>query len=488
MAKLKFWKNKNKRRKVKVDTTFLTSDIGKEKEYFLENLSLMLAAGIDILEILDALGEEVGSKLVKKIIHQVKIDIENGNSISESLAKVKVLPDHLLYLIRVGEQSARLSENMNIVIEQRKKDAEFKGKLRSASLYPGFVIVLMTIIGLGVATFILPRLSNVYKSLDIDLPATTRFLLGAGDFLEQYGIIAVPGFLIAMTALFYFVFVFRRTRFIGQAIMLNTPYFKRLIQEVEVSRFGFLMGSLLNAGLTIDESLELLVNSTPYFAYQKLYAHLEEQIQNGMSFKQSFKSYKKTNKLMPLYARELIYSSEKSGKLSESFLIIGNTYEKRNEETTKDLSVVIEPILLFVVWGAVAFLALSIIMPIYGLVGNLNSVSQGATIDELSTGPTQEELDLAAAEFDQQLANASDEVFIEISEGNTDFIPESSIQINGEEGQKQKIRDDIGGKVIAEVSSLAIFEYINYDQGWYQIVLNSGTYGWISEIYVTKLN
>lgn len=480
-------KNKFGLNKQVFDTTFLTSDIGKEKEYFLENLALMLASGIDILDILESLEEEVTSKLVGKIIQQIKLDIVQGKTVAQALKKAQLLPEHLLYLIEVGEKTGRLSENMSIVIEQRKKDADFKGKLRSASLYPGFVLVLMTFIGLGVAVFILPRLSNVYESLDIDLPVTTRFILNLGDFLETNGIIAIPAFLLTMTLLIYFTFIYHRTKVIGQTILLNTPYIKRIIQEVEVSRFGFLLGSLLEAGLTVTESLELLKKSSPYKVYKDFYTYLEDSIITGRSFKQSFKSFDKIKKFMPLYARQLIYASEKSGKLSQALLLIGATYEKKNEETTKDLSVVIEPILLFIVWGAVAFLALSIILPVYNLVGDLNTVSDGDTAEELDTGPTDEQLDEAAILINEEISQADEDLLNILFESGIqegDEVPSQVLQILGDTDNTVFIRDDIGGSILGAVQGQSRFEYINVTDGWYEIVLQDNSVAWINETQV----
>jgi type IV pilus assembly protein PilC len=346
-----------------------------DKQVLFENLAEMLSSGIDIIVALESIKEEARSKKLQKLCEELKFDIENGSSIWVALEKRKLLDPHLLTLVKIGEQSGNLARNLKVVIEQQKKDRAFKSSLRSASLYPVFVFVLMIIVGLVVALFILPRLSSVYKSLSSDLPLITQIMINIGDFFQNYGIIAVPVILIVIGLIIYFLFFFEKTKIYGQKLMLNSPIVKTFILEIEMGRMGYLIGTLLQSGFSAPEAFKLLASSSTYYIYKQFYEYIAEFVSQGWTFKQVFGSIKKIDKLIPLYPRQLIITGEKTGKLAESFLKVSEIYERKNDETVKNLGTLLEPILLLIVWVGVASIALAVILPIYSLIGNLTTIS-----------------------------------------------------------------------------------------------------------------
>jgi type IV pilus assembly protein PilC len=369
----------------------------KTKEMFFENLGLMISSGIDIVVALDILKTETKSKGIKLLIAKVQEDISNGHAIWESLEKSQILPKHLISVVRIGEESGKLSENLVIVVKQMQKQREFRSKIRSASLYPSFVLVLMVAVGLVMSIFVLPRLTTIYKSLDTDLPLITQVLIGFGEFIQNYGMIAIPAAILVLVILFVVIFIDPKTKFIGQWILFKLPVVKRMLMEVEVSRFGFLMGTLLESGFPILDAIDLLEYSTELIRYKKFYRALRFSINEGFSFHQSMDRYKWSEKVLPAYARQLLISSEKSGNLAQALKNIGLEYEKRNDTTIKDFSVLIEPLLLVLVWIGVAFIALAVVMPIYSLVGNITDLSGGTTnqtVDETIQEETVNEVDL----------------------------------------------------------------------------------------------
>lgn len=366
--------NQNKKKSF---LSFLFKDIvsRKAKEQFFENFGLMLSSGIDVIVALGIIKNESKSRGIKSIISYIESDIQDGLPIWKSLENVRLLPIHYLSIVRVGEESGRLPENIKIVVRQMQKDREFKSKTRSASLYPSMVIILMTVVGSVVALFVLPRLTTVYKSLDVELPLITQMMIAVGDFMGQYGTIVVPAFFLFLGILYYFIFVNNTLKFIGQAILLKLPLIRKVLIEVETSRFGLLLGTLLKAGYPILDAIDLLIYSTNFARYKKFYTYLGKEIGNGLNFQQAFAGYIHIERIIPAYARQLIISAEQSGKLPDELIKLGELFEKRNESTIKDLTVVLEPLLLIVVWVGVSFIALAIILPIYNLVGNITDLS-----------------------------------------------------------------------------------------------------------------
>lgn len=345
---------------------------GQEKEYFIENLSLLLASGMNIIPALDAIGGEIHSARLKGVITQVRQQVEDGSPIWRALQGRNLLPDHIIALIRVGEQAGKLTENLKVITVQQQKDRDFRSKLRSALMYPTLVMVLAVVVGLGISWYILPRLATVFSQLKIDLPLITKGLIAVGLFMGKYGAIVIPTSLLGLAVLFYLLFGYPKTKFIGQSILINLPIIRRLIQEVELSRFGFVLGTLLDAGLPVTESLDSLSRSTTVRPYQRLYALFKTTVEEGNSFQKSFERVGNISRLIPRPIQQLIVAGEQSGRLPEVLFGIAQAFDAKTETTTKNLTVILEPILLIIVWLGVVAVALAVILPIYGLLGGLN--------------------------------------------------------------------------------------------------------------------
>ncbi len=346
--------------------------LGKERDYFLENLSALLASGMPIMDAIFAVRAEIQSKRLQKIIDAMGEDVQAGLSLADSLENTGMFSDHVGSLVRIGEKSGKLVENLKIIAVEQAKERSLKSKLRSATMYPGFVLSLTLIVGTGIAWFILPKLAIVFSQLKLKLPLITKVLIAVGLFLSKYGAYAIPAFFLTLGMLFYFLFSFRKTRFLGEKILFVIPGIKLLLKETEIARFGYLLGTLLSAGLSPTEALHSLGEATSLSRYRKFYVHLEASIADGNSFKKSFAQYKNINKLFPVPIQQLIIAGEQSGTLSVTLIKIGQDYEAKTDTTAKDFTIILEPILLVIVWLGVLGVAFAVILPIYSLIGGLN--------------------------------------------------------------------------------------------------------------------
>ncbi len=345
----------------------------KEKDYFIENLAMLLTSGMGIIAALKSVKEELKSRALKKKMDSLIEEIEGGSSIWRALDKTKMVSPHVTSLIKIGEESGRLSENLAVIVAEQQKERLLKSKIKSAMMYPILVLSLTLVIGLGIAWFILPRLATVFAQLKINLPIFTRALIGLGAFLGEYGHIVIPIVLIILAVLFYFIFFFKGTKFIGEAIVFHIPGVGNLMREVELARLGYILGTLLEAGLNINIALGSLAQITPFRRYKNFYLYIKDGVEEGNSFQKCFASYPHSNKLIPSPIQHMIVAGEMSGNLSGTLLKMGQIFENKTEVTTKNLTVLLEPILLFVVWLGVVGVALAIILPIYSLIGGLNT-------------------------------------------------------------------------------------------------------------------
>ncbi len=451
-------------------TSFLANfGIGKEKEYFIEQLSMLLEAGMPVAIALSAIGKEITSGRLKKIIAEIGADIESGSTISASLEKAGIFPQSTISLVRIGEESGRLSENLKVVALQEQKDREFRSKISSAMMYPVFVFTLTVAVGIGIAWFILPRLASVFASLHAKLPLITVWLIAMGKFLGQYGMYVIPTFIIASLLLIFFVFVFRRTNFLGQAILFHIPAISGLLREVELARFGSLLGNLLQAGLPVLDSLQSLAESTTLYRYKKLYLHLYEKVKEGNSFQKSFELFKNTQNLIPVPVQQLVVTSEQSGNLASALVKIGQMYEKRTEDTAKNITVLLEPILLVIVWLGVVAVALAVILPLYSLLGSLNTSGSAPPPPVVN-------------QVEQSVASPSATLKSELKE------PKESIKILETGIGYLNIRKEpsLTAAIIGKATPGETLEYLKIEGQWYQVSLTDGA-GWVFADYVEKI-
>lgn len=346
--------------------------VGEEKEHLIENLAMLLTSGMGILQALQGMKDGVKSAWAKRLIDNLEFDVNNGSTLWQALEKYKIFPAQIIYLIKIGERSGRLPENLKVIAAQQEKERIFKGKIRSAMLYPAFVLGLTVIVGLGVMWFILPKLANVFTSLNTKLPLITKIMISLGGYLSKHGLIVIPAIILALAILVYLLFGFSPTKTIGEKILFFIPGTKKLILETEISRLGFVLGTLLNAGLPVTESIDVLSAGGSSKSYKAFYKFLKKSVEDGNSFQKSFARYPQTNRLLPNTVKQIIIAGELSGKLPEALLQVNKTYEAKIDDTTKDLAVMLEPILLVVVWVGVLLIALAVILPIYSLIGGLD--------------------------------------------------------------------------------------------------------------------
>ncbi len=512
-------KGKPKTRKKRKWGLFASFGLGKEKEYFVENLSMLLAAGMDFLVALKTIKQETKSPKMRAIIEELEEDIEAGSSLSSALERVNIFPDYIISLVRIGEESGKLAESLQVIALQEEKERDFHSRIKSAMMYPVIVLTLTVIVGIGIAWFILPRLSAVFNQLQLELPFITRALIAIGNFLGRYGFVVVPLFILVTAGGVYFLFIFPKTRIVGQELLFKIPAIRNLIREVELARFGYLLGTLLDAGLPVTRALTSLYQATTSPPYRRLYVHLRDKIEEGNSFQKSFASFPKINKLITVPVQQMVVSAEQSGKLSTTLLKIGSIFENKTENSTKNLAIVLEPILLVIVWLGVIAVALAVILPIYSLIGGLNQPKtppppppvsapakrppQPAEAMPTSTPRTNPAKASLPPTTNGEKTSPPPEL-LKILEQSTSTLPTDAVERGldldekGPIGQLQILDTEtgflnvragagLGNEIIGTVKPGQVFDYVEERSGWYNIILSDEQSGWVFGRYVKVL-
>ena len=436
---------------------------GKEKINIIENLALLIASGMGIDEAIGALKRETKSGYLRKKLERVEVMLENGLSLWRALKRTELFPEHVVALIRIGERTGKLSDNLKIAAEQERKAQTFRGKIYSAMMYPVFILVVTVSVGIGTAWFILPRLATVFSQLDIELPLLTRILIDLGQYLQANGAIVVPAFIVGLAFFIYVIFVLKYTKFIGQRFLFLLPGTGKLLREVELARLGYMLGTLLEVGLPVLQAFDSLANATASARYRKFYLRLQESIEEGNSFQKSFSLDRKSKHLVPVHIQQLIISGERSGNLADTLKQIGSTYEERLDTTTKNLSVILEPLLLVIVWVGVLGVAMAVIVPLYSLIGNLND-PESTSVQNAQPPTTPDVIEFVTPPLEIEEPESTDNVestTIRILDAPDGFV-------NVHEGPS-----DVSNVVNAVLPG-ETFEFSDQLEGWYEITTDLG--------------
>lgn len=352
---------------------FSNSVPSSEVAYFLENLSTLVSSGYDIFSAVSVISRDTKLPVLRKKLDTAIQLLSDGLPLWKVLLETNIVSENITSLLRVGEESGRLAEHLHVIAQQESRDRMFREKIQSAMMYPLFVCIVMLVVGVGVSWFILPKLAQIFSSLRADLPFSTRMLIGLGKFLNNYGPVVIPSIFILLFASLYIFFFNKKTKHIGFDMMLRIPGLSGVFRDIEISRLGFLMSSLLSVGITVPESLSIVSDSTIFRKYKKAYDELANLLDEGKTFREAFMSSKQASISVPAVVQQLMFAGEESNSLPEVFSKIYSLYESRIEQSTKNLSVLLEPILLVVIAAGVFFVAIAVITPIYSLVGNLQS-------------------------------------------------------------------------------------------------------------------
>ena len=340
-----------------------------EKFFFTKNLAVMLKSGISISEIIETLSTQAKSGTFKKVLFQVGEDVTRGRSLERALGKHPNLFDQFyLSLIRVGEESGTLEESLFYLIDQMEKEQELRKKVQGAMLYPAIVLMATGGIGLVLAIFVLPQIIGLFESLKVDLPITTVILISVSRFIRDWGLIALPSAVVLIIGLIALL----KTRFVKpywHAFILKLPILGSLLQNISLASLTRNLGIMLKSGLTVTAALETVSEVEGNLVYKKDLIKIAEAVKKGKSIESALVDGK--YKEFPLFMIRMVGVGEKSGNLEENLVYLGDYFETEVDTVTKNLATTLEPMLLIFIGIIVAFVALSIISPIYQVTGSI---------------------------------------------------------------------------------------------------------------------
>ncbi len=338
----------------------------QEKVDFARNLALLIKSGIAIDKSLEIISDQ-SKPVFKKTLIEGKEKIKKGTSLSKAFESSSNFDKVFISFIKTGEESGTLGENLEFLADWLEEKNSLEKEIKSATLYPKIIIIFAVLLGGGLTVFVLPTLIPVFQTLDVQLPITTRILLGVSNIITEHGIIFLIGIASFSVLILLLTRIIKVKNFI-QGVFLKIPIAGPLMKDYELAIISQLAFVLIRSGRSISSTLGIVKISVGNNNYEKAVNEVLERVKKGTSFSQGIKDYPQ---LFPGLFVNIITVGEETGSLSDSFKYLSDYFTSRVKEKTAKLPTVIEPALLITIGIFVAFIASAIIMPIYEITKGL---------------------------------------------------------------------------------------------------------------------
>jgi len=339
-----------------------------DRMMFTRHLAVMINAGFPFDKSLDVLAHQSENETFKEVINRIKDDVVRGEQFSDALKKhPKVFNNLYVNMTKIGEETGNLKDVLGELADQMKKDHDVRGKVKGAIMYPAVLVSLMVLIGIVMMIYVLPKFSQVFKSMGIPLPIITQIIFAIGDFLAKFWFLLPVG-------LFIIIFGFtkmkksKKGKDFLDSTYLKLPLFGPVIKKMNTARTARILSSLIKSGVPIVKSLTILSETLTNKLYRDAISKASGDIQKGKSLKDSLSGHEN---IYPYLLIQMIEVGEETGNLGEVLADLATFYEGEVDTVTKNLSTIIEPILMVVIGIAVAVFAISIVQPMYSMMGSI---------------------------------------------------------------------------------------------------------------------
>jgi len=329
-----------------------------------KNLSAMLGAGLSLSRALSVIERQSDNKRLKAVATGLSESIKKGSSFHEALAAYpKVFPELFIAMARAGEESGSLSEALSIVGLQMERSEELRRKIKGAMIYPAIVVTAIIIVAVLMLIYVVPTLTKTFIDLGVQIPLATRVIVAISNFMVAHSILVLATIVLLVAGSIAFV----RSRVGGSIVLagaLHLPVVGELVRETYAARASRTLSSLLSSGVPILDALSITKDVVRANIFAKVIEEAEARVKKGDLLSVSFSEHAK---LYPILMSEMLLVGEETGKVAEMLRQIAEFYEMDVAEKTKDLSTIIEPVLMLLIGAVVGVFAVSMIAPIYSL-------------------------------------------------------------------------------------------------------------------------
>jgi general secretion pathway protein F len=334
----------------------------REVTVMTRQLATLLGAGLPLVQSLTTLIAQTSHPQLKTILSRVREEVNEGNSFSQTMTHYpQVFPAFYLNMVRAGEASGTLHLVLERLADFSEKQQALKGRVQAALAYPLFMFLIGSVVLFFLVTFVVPNVTRIFDEMHQTLPLITILLIGVSRFLETFWWVIVAGLIGAFVALKYFLSKTQKGRTLLDRTLLALPVIGQMNRKMAVARFSRTLGTLLESGVPLLASLEIVRNIVGNSIISAAIQKAGHDVREG----QNLSAPLARSGLFPTIAVEMISVGEQSGNLEPMLYRIAEAYEKEVESNITMLTSLLEPIMILVMGLAVGFIVVSILLPIF---------------------------------------------------------------------------------------------------------------------------
>ncbi len=341
---------------------------GLERIVFTDHLAAMIASGTPIVEAVRTYGEEDGKKPIR-IVDEIIKSVREGRTLSQALGKFpKTFPSFYLSLVSAGELTGRLDETLQYLASELRREFEFKERIKSALIYPIFVLAVAFLVIILLVFLVIPKITELTKSLGGDLPLSTRIVASGATYIQLFGpfMLILPFILIVAGVV---LFKNPKTKTKLEPYLLRLPLVGGILRKYIIARFLRIVGSCLKYGIHLTTAFDTASKVTGNIVYQKACDRMRSKVTRGVSLSEAL--HAEGTFLFPNIIVRTARGAEKTGSVDQAMLRMSGFYESDIDRQLKRVTDLIEPVLVVVLGLIVGSIAISVIAPIYQITSKI---------------------------------------------------------------------------------------------------------------------
>jgi type IV pilus assembly protein PilC len=339
----------------------------KDKMMFARHLGVMLSSGLSLPKALNVISSQSKNKKFRTVLEELGEEVKMGNSLADSLAKHPVFDELSVNMIRVGEVGGNLEEVLKLLADQLEKEHNLLSRVKGAMYYPSVILLVMVGVGIAMMTYVVPKLTTVFEDIQTPLPLSTRMIIAVSNYMATHQImvgLGIVGFVAALVIFFKSSFGKKAS----SAAFANAPVIKKMIIKVNNARFARIYSSLTKSGVSVIESLKIISRTLTNDYYKKAFLEISKGVQKGKTLHEELAKFPK---LFPILTIQMTEVGEETGKTADVLTNLADFYEEEINQLTKNLSSIIEPVLMVIIGVTVGFFAVSMILPMYSIMDQM---------------------------------------------------------------------------------------------------------------------
>ncbi len=348
--------------------SFLNKVSKKDLAIFSRQLAVLLQSRVPVTQSLKSLSVQLKNPGFKEKIFKIAQLVEEGSPLSEALAAFpEIFNVFYVSLIRTGEASGKISESLSYLSDHLERESDIESQVTGAMIYPIFVICVLLLVIPIVIFFVMPKLVDLLKETTVKPPVFTQMMIDMYGFLGNYGWILLVGFFFLVLFVIYY-FTTKEGRVRWDEFSLKIPFLGGFLKKTFLIRFAENISTLIGAGLSINNALKITRDTVGNSVYKKILTETEERVSEGEKISSVLVKYPD---YAPPFVVQMIQVGEETGTLDKNLMQIVIFYNKEVKRSIETFTALLEPVLIIIMGIFVAFLAISVLEPLYGALGTI---------------------------------------------------------------------------------------------------------------------